>query len=56
MATSSFYEMMVVETQEQVDRLVEAFRIADERGPLKNDSDIFERLEEGRRYLRSHPR
>ena len=56
MATQSFYEMMVVETQEQVDKLVEAFRIADERGPLEVESDIFEQLERGRDYLRSYPR
>jgi len=57
MATSSFYEMMEIDTPEKARRLVEAFEAADRRGPLTlgDDSDIFEQLERGREFLKNNP-
>ena len=54
MATSSFYEMMEIDSQEKADRLVEAFEIAEKRGPLKIEGDFDEMLEEGRKWLEEH--
>jgi len=55
MATRSFYEMMEIDTQEKADRLVEAYRAAEKRGPMVNDSNVFEQLEEGRKFLKDNP-
>ena len=56
MATQSFYEMMEIDTPEKARRLAEAFRIADERGPIDTgDSDIFKDLEEGEKWINDHP-
>ena len=51
MATQSFHEMMEIDTPEKARNLVKAFEVAEARGPLESDSDIFERLEEGRKWL-----
>ena len=57
MATSSFYEMMEIDTPEKARRLAEAFRIADERGPIDTgDSNFFEMLEEGEKWVKEHAR
>jgi len=55
MATSSFYEMMVIDTPEKARNLVKAFEAAEKRGPLTSDSNIFEQLEEGRKFLKDNP-
>lgn len=34
MATQSFFQDTILTTKEEVDRLVEAFEIADRRGPI----------------------
>jgi D-serine deaminase-like pyridoxal phosphate-dependent protein len=51
MPIESFYEMMVIETPEQAQRLVEAFRAADRRGPLVFDFDFFKELEESEKDI-----
>ena len=43
-----------IDSQEKVDRLVEAFRLADERCPLKIEGNFDEMLEEGRKWLEEH--
>jgi D-serine deaminase-like pyridoxal phosphate-dependent protein len=51
MATSSFYEMMVIDTPEAARALEQAFREADRRGPLNFDhirTEIDELLRTGR--------
>ena len=56
MATSSFYEMMEIDTPEKARNLVKAFEAAEKRGPIDTgDSDIFKDLEEGRRFLKENP-
>ena len=47
--------MMEIDTQEKADRLVEAYRAAEKRGPMVNDSNVFEQLEEGRKFLKDNP-
>jgi hypothetical protein len=53
MATRSFYEMMVIDTEEKVERLIEAFRKAEERGPYESSTKILADLEEGERLIGS---
>jgi len=56
MATSSFYEMMVIDTPEAARNLEKAFYDAEKRGPLKFDGpSIDETLERGREFLRNNP-
>jgi len=53
MATQSFYENLVIETDEQVDALLKAFDEADKRPyPRHLVEGIDEELERGRRLLR----
>ena len=40
MATQSFYQDIVLKTQEEVDRLVEAFDEADRRGPIVTSNAV----------------
>ena len=40
MATQSFYQDIVLRTQEEVDRLVEAFDEADRRGPIDTSNAV----------------
>ena len=40
MATQSFYQDIVLTTQEEVDRLVEAFEEADRRGPIDTSNAV----------------
>ena len=40
MATQSFYQDIVLKTQEEVDRLVEAFDEADRRGPIDTSNAV----------------
>jgi len=51
MPIESFYEMLVIETPEQAERLVEAFRVAERRGPYVPSCDIMKVLEEGEKDL-----
>lgn len=53
MATKSFYEMMVIDTDEKLDNLVRAFRDAEKRGPYIPTTDVFKELEEGEKLIRS---
>jgi hypothetical protein len=56
MATSSFYEMMVIDTPEAARNFEAALREAEKRGPLKFDGlDIEEELERGREFLKNNP-
>jgi hypothetical protein len=56
MATQSFYEMMEIDTPEKARRLAEAFRIADERGPIDTGNcNFFKELEEGEKWIDDHP-
>lgn len=41
MATQSFYQDIVLKTQEEVDRLVEAFDEADRRGPIDTSNAVL---------------
>jgi len=51
MPIESFYEMMVIDTQEAADNLVAAFRAAEKRGPYVPSCDILKVLEEGRKDI-----
>jgi hypothetical protein len=56
MATSSFDEMMVIDTPEAAANLAAAFREAMARGPMKFEGpSIDELLERGREFLRKNP-
>ena len=56
MATSSFDEMMVIDTPEKARNLEAAFWAAEKRGPLEFDGiDIVEDLRRGREFLRNNP-
>jgi len=56
MATSSFDEMMVIDTPEKARNLEAAFWAAEKRGPLKFEGPgIEEMLERGREFLRNNP-
>jgi len=52
MATSSFDEMMVIDTPEAAQRLLEAFEEAEKRGPYKSGLNMSEILEESRRQMK----
>ena len=53
MATKSFYENLVIETEEQCQALLRAFEEADRRPPDEPMvPSISERLERGKRLLR----
>ncbi len=54
MATSSFEEIMEIDTLEKAEKLLEAFEAAEKRGPYKYKTNIFEELERGRRHLRGN--
>jgi len=53
MATKSFYEMMVIDTDEKLENLVRAFRDAEERGPYTSTANIDAALEEGEKLIGS---
>jgi hypothetical protein len=53
MATQSFYEMMEIDTEEKVERLIEAFRKAEERGPYKSSTNVLKDLEDGKKLIGS---
>ena len=56
MATSSFDEMMVIDTPEAAENLNKAYRDSLKRGPLNLDHIDFEgELERGREFLRNNP-
>ena len=56
MATSSFDEMMVIDTPEKARNLEAAFLAAEKRGPLVLEGpDIDEILERGREFRRNNP-
>ena len=53
MATSSFYENLVIETEEQMEALLRAFEEADKRGPEPMlVPSTAELIEEGDRWVR----
>ena len=41
MATQSFYQDIVLKTQEEVDRLIKAFDEADRRGPIDTSNAVL---------------
>lgn len=53
MATRSFYKMMVIDTDEKLDNLIQAFKNADERGPYVPTTNVFKELEESKELIRS---
>ncbi|MCL2143609.1 MAG: hypothetical protein FWH44_05065 [Methanomassiliicoccaceae archaeon] len=56
MATSSFDEMMVIDTPEKARNLEAAFWEAEKRGPLKLDHiGIEEELREGEEFIKNNP-
>ena len=56
MATSSFDEMMVIDTPEAARNLEAAFREAEKRGPLNLDYKEFEEiLRRGEEFLKNNP-
>ena len=56
MATSSFDEMMVIDTPEAAENLNAAFREAEKRGPLNLDYKEFEEeLRRGEEFLKNNP-
>ena len=52
MATSSFEEMLVIDTPEAAERLSEAFREAEKRGPYVPKCDFFKLVEEGEKQIK----
>jgi hypothetical protein len=59
MPIESFYEMLVIDTPEKAQKLVEAFEAAERRGPYVPKHDIMKELEEGEKnipYLRENIR
>ena len=52
MATSSFYEMMVIDTPESAQRLLEAFEEAEKRGPYKSGIDVERILDENKKHIK----
>jgi hypothetical protein len=56
MATSSFYEMLVIDTPEAARNLEAAYDAAVKRGPLVIEGpDIDDMLREGREFLKNNP-
>ena len=56
MATSSFDEMMIIDTPEAARNLEAAFWAAEKRGPLKFEGPSFEeRLREGEEFIKNNP-
>ena len=56
MATSSFDEMMVIDTPEKARNLEAAFRAAEKRGPLKFDGPSFDEIiKDGEDLLEKDP-
>jgi len=51
MPTESFYEMMIIDTPEKAQKLVEAFEAAERRGPYVPECDVMKELEEGKRIM-----
>ena len=51
MPIESFYEMLVIDTPEKAERLMEAFRAAERRGPYVPEYDTRKELEEGERIV-----
>jgi len=52
MPIESFYEMLVIDTPEKAERLMEAFRAAERRGPyVPPDCDTMKELEEGEKIV-----
>jgi hypothetical protein len=59
MPIESFYEMLVIDTPEKAQRILEAFEAADKRGPYVPECDFMKELEEGEKnipYLRENIR
>ncbi|MDR1690417.1 MAG: hypothetical protein LBR42_01060 [Candidatus Methanoplasma sp.] len=48
--------MLEIDTPEKLEKLIEAFKAADKRGPLTTDVNLFEELEKGREHMRRHRR
>jgi hypothetical protein len=56
MATSSFDEMMVIDTPEAARNLEASFRAAENRGPLRFDGPSFDEvLRRGEEFLKNNP-
>jgi hypothetical protein len=51
MPIESFYEMLVIDTPEKAQKLVEAFRAAERRGPYVPECDARKELEESEKYI-----
>jgi hypothetical protein len=51
MATSSFFEPLVIKTDEEAEALIEAYEAARNQKPIKR-IDILSELERGRSFLR----
>ncbi len=51
MPTESFYEMMMLDTPEKIQKLVEAFEAAERRGPYVPSCDIMKKLEEDKKIF-----
>ena len=54
MPIESFYEMLVIDTPEKAERLMEAFRAAERRGPYVPEYDTRKELEEGERAMKEY--
>ena len=51
MPIESFHEMLVIDTPEKAQRLVEAFRAAERRGPYVPECDVMKELEESEKFI-----
>ncbi|MDR0524216.1 MAG: hypothetical protein LBG62_07360 [Candidatus Methanoplasma sp.] len=52
MATRSFHEMMVIDTDEKLQNLILAFEDAEKRGPYVPTTNVFKELEENRKKIK----
>jgi len=52
MATSSFEEMLVIDTPEVAERLLKAFENAEKRGPYVPTCNFRKMLEEGEKHIK----
>ena len=51
MPIESFHEMLVIDTPEKAQRLVEAFRAAERRGPYVPECDAMKEVEESEKFI-----
>jgi len=51
MPIESFYEMMVIDTPEKAQKLVEAFEAAERRGPYVPECDAMKEIEESEKFI-----